>query len=370
MKTKGALLWGVGEEWSVEEIEIGDPRRARSPSSSPPPGLCHSDEHLRHRRHPGRVLPRHRRARGRRRRHQGRPGGHRAQGGRPRRHRLHPRLRPVPAVLAGASRTSATSARTCWRARRSPTARYRVTGRRARTSSRCACSARSRRTSTVHQASVVKIEPDIPLEMAALVGCGVTTGWGSATKVADVRPGETVVVIGAGGVGMNAVQGAAAAGAKRVMAIDPVAKFKREWAHGHGRHPHLLEHRGGDAGHQRADLGPDGREDHHHRRRHPGRGHRGRAQRHRQGRPRGRHRHGQRREHRRQAQPLRADPAAEGPAGRDLRRPRPAQRHPRAALALPGGPAQARRAGDHEVLPRGDQPGVPGHARRQEHPRR
>jgi S-(hydroxymethyl)glutathione dehydrogenase/alcohol dehydrogenase len=82
---------------------------------------------------------------------------------------------------------------------------------------------------TVHQASVVKIEPDIPLEVAALVGCGVSTGWGSATKVADVRPGETVVVMGAGGVGMNAVQGAAAAGAKRVVVIDPVAA-KREWA--------------------------------------------------------------------------------------------------------------------------------------------
>ena len=81
---------------------------------------------------------------------------------------------------------------------------------------------------TVHQASVVKIEPDIPLEVAALVGCGVTTGWGSATKVADVRPGENVVVMGAGGVGMNAVQGAAAAGAKRVMVIEPVQK--REWA--------------------------------------------------------------------------------------------------------------------------------------------
>jgi NDMA-dependent alcohol dehydrogenase len=82
---------------------------------------------------------------------------------------------------------------------------------------------------TVHQASVVKIEPDIPLDVAALVGCGVTTGWGSATKVADVRPGEDVVIMGAGGVGMNAVQGAAAAGAKRVMVIDPVAQ-KREWA--------------------------------------------------------------------------------------------------------------------------------------------
>jgi S-(hydroxymethyl)glutathione dehydrogenase/alcohol dehydrogenase len=81
----------------------------------------------------------------------------------------------------------------------------------------------------VNQASVVKIEKDIPLEVAALVGCGVTTGWGSATRVANVRPGETVVVMGAGGVGMNAVQGAAAAGAKRVVVIDPI-EFKRKSA--------------------------------------------------------------------------------------------------------------------------------------------
>jgi S-(hydroxymethyl)glutathione dehydrogenase/alcohol dehydrogenase len=82
---------------------------------------------------------------------------------------------------------------------------------------------------TVHQASVVKIDPEIPLEIAALVGCGVTTGWGSATKVADVRPGETVVIMGAGGVGMNAVQASALAGAKRVVVIDPV-EAKRKWA--------------------------------------------------------------------------------------------------------------------------------------------
>ena len=82
---------------------------------------------------------------------------------------------------------------------------------------------------TVHASSAVKIDDDIPLDKAALVGCGVTTGWGSSTKVADVRPGETVVVIGIGGVGINAVQGAVAAGAKKVIAIDPVP-FKRDQA--------------------------------------------------------------------------------------------------------------------------------------------
>ena len=79
------------------------------------------------------------------------------------------------------------------------------------------------------QASCIKIENDIPLDKAALVGCGVTTGWGSAVYAADVQPGETVVVVGCGGVGMNAVQGAAMAGARHVVAVDPV-EFKREQA--------------------------------------------------------------------------------------------------------------------------------------------
>ncbi|WP_137873169.1 NDMA-dependent alcohol dehydrogenase [Rhodococcus sp. Q] len=82
---------------------------------------------------------------------------------------------------------------------------------------------------TVSQASVVKIEKDIPLETAALLGCGVSTGWGSATEIGNTRPGDTVVVIGVGGVGINAVQGAKFAGARFVVAIDPV-EFKRKKA--------------------------------------------------------------------------------------------------------------------------------------------
>ncbi len=81
----------------------------------------------------------------------------------------------------------------------------------------------------VSEASCIKIEPDIPLDKAALVGCGVTTGWGSATYAADVKSGETVVVIGCGGIGMNAIQGAAMAGAAHVIAVDPI-EFKREQA--------------------------------------------------------------------------------------------------------------------------------------------
>ena len=82
---------------------------------------------------------------------------------------------------------------------------------------------------TVHEASAIKILDDIPLDKAALVGCGVTTGWGSSVYAADVQAGDTVVVVGVGGIGANAVQGALAAGARHIVAIDPVA-MKREMA--------------------------------------------------------------------------------------------------------------------------------------------
>ncbi|MGO2110408.1 MAG: NDMA-dependent alcohol dehydrogenase [Pseudoclavibacter sp.] len=83
--------------------------------------------------------------------------------------------------------------------------------------------------SVVSEYSVVQIPDDIPFEVAALVGCGVPTGWGTAVHAAGVRAGQTVVIFGAGGVGSNAVQGAAYAGAQRVVVVDPVA-FKREQA--------------------------------------------------------------------------------------------------------------------------------------------
>jgi NDMA-dependent alcohol dehydrogenase len=79
------------------------------------------------------------------------------------------------------------------------------------------------------EASCIKIDQDIPLDKAALVGCGVTTGWGSVVYAAGVMQGETVVVVGCGGVGMNAVQSAALSGAAHVVAVDPV-EYKREQA--------------------------------------------------------------------------------------------------------------------------------------------
>lgn len=227
VKTKGALLWGVGEDWSVEEIEIGDPRQGEVTVELAASGLCHSDEHLVTGGTPVAFYPV--------------IGGHEGAG-------VVTKVGPGVTGLKEGDHVVTAFIPACGQC--PPCSRgqqnlcdlgasllagtsisdgsYRVTARGKDVIPMCLLGTFSPYI-TVHQASVVKIEPDIPLEIAALVGCGVTTGWGSATKVADVRPGENVVIMGTGGVGMNAVQGAAAAGAKRVMVIEPVAK-KREWA--------------------------------------------------------------------------------------------------------------------------------------------
>ena len=77
------------------------------------------------------------------------------------------------------------------------------------------------------QAAVVKIDDDIPFDVAALVGCGVTTGVGAAINRAQVKPGSTVVVFGAGGVGVAAIQGAKICGAAEIVAVD-LSKDKAE----------------------------------------------------------------------------------------------------------------------------------------------
>lgn len=74
----------------------------------------------------------------------------------------------------------------------------------------------------VHEHALVKIREDMPLDRAALIGCGVTTGIGAVQNTAGIRPGETIAIIGCGGVGLSAVNGAAIAGAGRIIAIDMI----------------------------------------------------------------------------------------------------------------------------------------------------
>src|ERR1700756_1466297 len=72
----------------------------------------------------------------------------------------------------------------------------------------------------VHENALVKIGNDMPLDRAALIGCGVTTGVGAALNTAKVEPGSTVAVFGAGGIGLSAIQGARIAGAAMIIAVD------------------------------------------------------------------------------------------------------------------------------------------------------
>src|SRR5271157_2691933 len=72
----------------------------------------------------------------------------------------------------------------------------------------------------LHENAVVKIREDLPLDRAALIGCGVTTGVGAVLNTAKIEPGSTVAVFGCGGVGISAIQGAKLAGARQIIAVD------------------------------------------------------------------------------------------------------------------------------------------------------
>jgi NDMA-dependent alcohol dehydrogenase len=85
----------------------------------------------------------------------------------------------------------------------------------------------------VSEHSLVKIEPHLPLVPSALLSCAIPTGYGSAANRANVRGGDTVVVVGAGGIGTAAIQGARINGAAQIVAVDPV-EFKRKAALGFG----------------------------------------------------------------------------------------------------------------------------------------
>ena len=104
----------------------------------------------------------------------------------------------------------------------------------------------------VHEHALVKIDPEMPLDKAALIGCGVTTGMGAVFRTARVEPGSTVAVIGCGGIGLAAVQGARITGANKVIAVDMVGS-KLELAQSLGA-THVVNASEGDAVEQVKEL--------------------------------------------------------------------------------------------------------------------
>ncbi|HEY2702551.1 MAG TPA: NDMA-dependent alcohol dehydrogenase [Candidatus Dormibacteraeota bacterium] len=225
MKMEAAVLWGLNQPWSVEEVELDGPSEGEVLVRLASSGLCHSDEHL----VTGDIpIPF--------------PvvGGHEGAGVV---EEVGPNVREVargdhvvlsflPACgrctwcASGHSNLCDLGANIILGPQLDGTCRFHARGE--DVGQMCLLGTFSPYT-VVPAASLVKIDDDIPLRVASLVGCGVTTGFGTAVNSAGVRPGDTVVVMGIGGVGANAVQGARCAGAQHIIALDPVP-FKREKA--------------------------------------------------------------------------------------------------------------------------------------------
>lgn len=227
MKTEAAVLWAPGEDWKIEELVLDDPKRGEVAVELAASGLCHSDEHVRDGSIPVGLYPF---IGG----HEGagivtkvgpevtrvKVGDHVALG-------FVPACGHCPSCARGQSSICDLGAYVLGGYQVSDgTARHHVRGK--DTGIQCLLGTFAPHT-VVNEASCIKLTDDIPLDKAALVGCGVTTGWGSAVYAAGVSAGETVVVLGMGGVGCGAVQGAALAGARHVVLVDP-SKFKREQA--------------------------------------------------------------------------------------------------------------------------------------------
>jgi S-(hydroxymethyl)glutathione dehydrogenase/alcohol dehydrogenase len=226
MKTTAAILWERGGPWSVEEIDLDPPKTGEVLVELGGSGLCHSDEHILTGDLPWPM-----------------PiiGGHEGAGTvvetGPEVSDLKPGDRVIFGFIPSCGRCAACSTgmqNLCelgaylgeGRQISDHTARHH--GRGQDLGLMCLLGTFARHT-VVNEASCVKLDEDVPLDRACLLSCGVVTGWGSAVYAGGVQAGDTAVVVGVGGIGVNAVQGAALAGAEHLVAVDPV-EFKRQRA--------------------------------------------------------------------------------------------------------------------------------------------
>lgn len=225
MKTKAAVSLGVHQPFEIMELELDGPKEGEVLLKNVAAGLCHSDLHLTD----GDMPPRY-------------PivGGHEGAA-------------IVEEVGPGVTKVKPGDHVVCSYIPNCGTCRYCATGRSnlcdmgatilegrfpdgtfrfhkdgVDFGSLCLLGSFAERT-TVSQHSVIKIDEWLPLETAVLVGCGVPAGWGGAVYNNGLHPGDTAVIFGIGGLGINAVQGAVMAGARHVVAIDPL-QFKRDTA--------------------------------------------------------------------------------------------------------------------------------------------
>ncbi|HST38878.1 MAG TPA: NDMA-dependent alcohol dehydrogenase [Conexibacter sp.] len=225
MQTKAAVIRGVGRDWEVIDVELDPPQVGEVLVRFEVSGLCHSDEHIRQ----GDLAVRF-------------PivGGHEGAG-------------IVEAVGPGVSRVKVGDhiicsflpicghCRNCARGRSyvcentstilegsmpDGTFRFHADGEDFGALDLLGTFSQY---ATIREDSAIVVDKSLPLDVLVLLGCGVLSGWGSAVHAGEVRPGDTTVVYGVGGIGNYAVQGASHAGATQVVAVDPVA-FKRDLA--------------------------------------------------------------------------------------------------------------------------------------------
>jgi len=225
MKTRAAVLRDVGKDFEIVELDLDEPKAGEVLIRFVASGLCHSDDHLR----TGDIPVRY-------------PivGGHEGAG-------IVEQVGPGVTRLAVGDHVATSWLPVCGHCRNCsrgwtnlcdlgrflydnslPDGTFRYHEGSTDFGQMCLLGTFSQY-AVVSEASAMKVEDHLPLEVVALVGCGVTTGFNTAVKAGEVHPGDTTIVYGAGGVGINAVQGAANAGARYVIAVDPV-EFKRTTA--------------------------------------------------------------------------------------------------------------------------------------------
>ena len=226
MKTKAAVVFEGSRQWDVVELDLDGPRQGELLVRMVASGLCHSDDHLTTGDLPMASYPA--------------AGGHEGAG-------VVEEVGPNTEGWKVGDRVVLSFLPACGRCRWCASGMQNLCNSGARTLDGTRADGSYRMTlkgkgvgqlsglatfsqwSTVSVLSAVRCPDDVPLEVACLTGCGVGTGWGSAVNSAEVKPGDVVVVMGVGGIGINAVQGAVHAGASMVVAVDPV-EFKRTMA--------------------------------------------------------------------------------------------------------------------------------------------
>jgi S-(hydroxymethyl)glutathione dehydrogenase/alcohol dehydrogenase len=235
LKSKAAVLRGIGVDWEVTEVELDPPRAGEVLVKMAYAGICHSDEHF----YTGDCVPTAEMEEMMR--ASGVPvpewfpllGGHEGSG-------VVEAVGPAVTTLKPGDHVAISFLPACGRCRWCATGYSYLCDVGADLYSKAMTTDGTRRRHlgdedlmammqvgtfseyvVASERSLVKVHDWIPLEAASLVSCGVTTGFGSGSVAAGTEMGDTVVVVGVGGVGMNAVQGAKVAGARQIVAVDP-----------------------------------------------------------------------------------------------------------------------------------------------------